>query len=99
MKSALEIALEKSKRMAGGEPDTSLTDEQKTRIAEIRKEYEAKIAQEEIMMKSEIDKLGPAAGTPDGRAYLDTVRGKFGAEKAKLTEAMERKIERVRQEK
>lgn len=99
MKSALEIAMEKSKQIAGGDTDTALTDEQKTRISEIRKEYEAKIAQEEIMMKSEIDKLGPAVQTPDGQAYVDVVREKFGGEKTKLIEAMEKKIDRVRVEK
>ena len=50
LKSAWEIALEKSKKMTGEEA-TSLTPEQKNEIAEIRKIYAAKIAEAEILVK------------------------------------------------
>ena len=96
MKSALEIALEKTKHISGEGEQGPLTEEQKTKIAGIRKEYEAKIAQEEIMMKSEIGKLGPAAASEEGKAYLDMVREKFASAKTRLTETMEKKIDQAR---
>lgn len=55
MKSALELAMEKVGKLQSDEGE--LTDEQRQRIGELRKQYEAKIAEKEIMMQSEIQKL------------------------------------------
>ena len=58
LKSALELAMEKTKKM-GGDEIPSLTSEQKEEIAQIRKVYEAKMAEVEILVqdkeKKEID--------------------------------------------
>ena len=58
LKSALELAMEKTKKM-GGDEIPSLTSEQKDEIAQIRKVYEAKMAEVEILVqdkeKKEID--------------------------------------------
>jgi hypothetical protein len=58
LKSALELAMEKTKKI-GGEEIPSLTGEQKDEIAQIRKVYEAKMAEVEILIqdkeKKEID--------------------------------------------
>ena len=58
LKSALELAMEKTKKM-GGDEIPSLTSEQKDEIAQIRKVYEAKMAEVEILIqdkeKKEID--------------------------------------------
>ncbi len=58
LKSALELAMEKTKKMGGDEIPT-LTREQKDEIAQIRKVYEAKMAEVEILVqdkeKKEID--------------------------------------------
>ena len=51
LKSALEIALEKSKKMGGDEEIVRLSSNQKNEIAEIRKVYEAKIAEVEILIQ------------------------------------------------
>jgi hypothetical protein len=50
LKSALDIALEKAKKI-GGEAEVSLSAEQKNEIAEIRKVYGAKIAEAEILIQ------------------------------------------------
>jgi hypothetical protein len=50
LKSALDIALEKAKKI-GGEAEISLSAEQKNEIAEIRKVYGAKIAEAEILIQ------------------------------------------------
>lgn len=63
LKSAWEIALEKSKKMMGEEETYHLTPEQKNEIAEIRKIYTAKIAEVEILVQDpekreiELDRL------------------------------------------
>jgi hypothetical protein len=49
LKSAWELALEKTKNV-GGEDAVTLTADQKREIAEIRKKYEAKIAEAEIIL-------------------------------------------------
>ncbi|MGA2955791.1 MAG: hypothetical protein ABSF48_08715 [Thermodesulfobacteriota bacterium] len=58
LKSALELAMEKTKKI-GGEEIPSFTGEQKDEIAQIRKVYEAKMAEVEILIqdkeKKEID--------------------------------------------
>ena len=58
LRSALELAMEKTKKV-GGDEIPSLTGEQKDEIAQIRKVYEAKIAEVEILVqdkeKKEID--------------------------------------------
>jgi len=63
LKSAWEIALEKSKKMGGEEDLVRLSSNQKKELAEIRKVYEAKIAEAEILIQDlekreiEIDRL------------------------------------------
>jgi len=62
LKSAWEIALEKSKKMSGEEP-VSLTPDQREEIAEIRKIFAARIAEAEILIQDkekleiELDRL------------------------------------------
>ena len=51
LKSALEIAMEKSKKMGGDEEIVRLSSQQKNEIAEIRKVYAAKIAEVEILIQ------------------------------------------------
>lgn len=49
LKSAWELAMEKTKNV-GGEDVVALTGDQKREIAEIRKKYEARIAEAEIIL-------------------------------------------------
>jgi len=49
LKSAWELAMEKTKNV-GGEEVVALTADEKQEIAEIRKKYEAKIAEGEIII-------------------------------------------------
>jgi len=51
LKSALEIAMEKSEKMGGDEEIVRLSSQQKNEIAEIRKVYAAKIAEAEILIQ------------------------------------------------
>ena len=49
LKSSLDIALERMKNIVG-EDEVSLSDDQKNRIAEVRKEYAAKAAEKKILL-------------------------------------------------
>jgi hypothetical protein len=59
MKSAYELAMERLAEASG--PTKSLTDEQKARIAEIEKKYEAQVAQEKLSCEAR----SAAAATPE----------------------------------
>jgi hypothetical protein len=62
LKSSLDIAMERMRKIVG-EEDLSLNDDQKHRIAEVRKEYEAKAAEKKILL----------AGTEELTAALQSV--------------------------
>ncbi len=49
LKSTLDVAMERMKNMVG-EDESKLTDAQKKRIAEVRKEHEAKTAEKKILL-------------------------------------------------
>ncbi len=59
MKSAYELAMERLEKASG--PTKKLTDEQKARIAEIEKKYEAKIAEQNLAYESQL----AGAGSPE----------------------------------
>jgi hypothetical protein len=92
MKTAYELAMErlrKQDREAGIEART-VTDEQKAEIAEVRRVYKARIAQEEVMFESKL------------RASLDpgereTFQLQLRHERERLTSEQEAKIEKIRQ--
>lgn len=90
-KSALELAMERLRKKDADEGlvERRLTDEQKAEIAEIRKVYSAKIAQEEILHRSKLN----TTWDPDERMKLEEG---YRRELQRLNEERERKIERVR---
>ena len=94
MKSALEIAMEKTAKMQEG---GSLTDEQRDKIGSLEKEYKAKIAEREIMAESKIKTI---AMQEEGRAFSEHVtqlREHLAQEKAQLEEEKAAKIKAVRE--
>lgn len=56
MKSALELAMEKADEAVGGAAGIKLTDEQKEAIDQVRKQYEAKWAEQEIAFKGQLER-------------------------------------------
>src|SRR5262245_29214682 len=73
-KSALELAMEKLRRRdeeAGVGKSTPLREDQKQRIAEIRREYEARLAQLEIMREAELRKALASPDPAEAIAKLD----------------------------
>jgi hypothetical protein len=90
-KSALELALERLKKKDAeqGVSDRPLTEDQKHEIAEVRKTYAAKLAQEEILFKSQM--LGLA--DYDARRQLEE---NYRRDVERLNHERDRKIEKIR---
>jgi dsDNA-specific endonuclease/ATPase MutS2 len=99
MKSALELALERTDhvRKAIRDEGLALTDAQREQLAEIEREYNAKIAEKDVMLQTEMRQLlmqyPPAEVVP----VIEQLRDKFIDEKRKLTEERNEKLARIRQ--
>jgi DNA repair protein RadC len=93
MKSALELAMEKSEKLGGAK---KLTDKQKEEIAEIRRVGEAKIAELTIMADGKLDKLLGATEGDELVLVRDEVTNELIREKAKAADKTERAVEKVR---
>ena len=91
-KSALELAMERLKKqdVERGVNERALTEDQKKEIADVRKTYGAKLAQEEILYKSK------TAGyiEPEARRALDD---NYRRDVERLTHERDRKIEKIRE--
>jgi len=57
MKSALELAMEKANEAVGGAEGIKLTDEKKEAIDQVRKQYEAKWAEQEIAFTGQLEQV------------------------------------------
>jgi len=90
MKSAYELAME---RLSKSSPTVKLTDKQKKEIAELDSKYQAKVAEREIGLKSEIAK---AAAQGDYEA-MEKLEQQLSAERKKLQAELEEKKEQARQ--
>ena len=90
-KSALELAMERLKKKDADEgvSERSLSDDQKNEIAEIRKAYAAKLAQEEILFKSKM------AGVFEHEAR-QTLQDNYRRDVERLNHERDRKIEKIR---
>lgn len=89
LKSAWEISQEKASALDGrGEAEIALSEEQKTRIADTRKECEAKIAEREVMLQNKFHSCGPEEA--------HQLREEFKREKKSLEDKRDEKIEAIR---
>jgi len=90
-KTAYELILErlKQKDKAEGVSDRPLTDEQRAKLAELRKVYEAKLAEREILHQSERRK----AADPEA---LEQLEQEYRRDRERLAAERDRKIDEVR---
>jgi hypothetical protein len=91
-KTAYEIIQERLKRQdreAGVEPQ-QLSEEQRSRIAELRKVYEAKLAEREILHHASLRKTG---GEPEAMEQLEQ---EYRRDRERTVSERERKIEGIR---
>ncbi len=92
-KTAYEIILERLKRKdreAGIEQQT-LSDEQRAQIAELRKVYEARLAEREILHQSSLRK---AAYDPEA---LEKLEEEYRRDRERIASERDRRIEQARQ--
>ena len=90
-KSAVELAMARFKKQDAdaGVTDRVLTDEKKSEIAEVRKTYGARLAQEEILFKSN------AQAAPDSESRR-TLEDNYRRDLERITHERDRKIEKIR---
>jgi hypothetical protein len=90
-KTAYELILErlKQKDRADGVSERPLTDSQKARIAELRKVYDARLAEREILHQSERRK----AADPEALAVLEE---EYRRDRERIAGERDRKLEAVR---
>ena len=94
MKSALEIAMEKTAKMQEGGP---LTDEQRDKISEIEKEYQAKIAEMEIMVESRIKMIATQEVGAEFSDQVTLLREEMAKEKGLFEQEKAEKIKAIRE--
>ncbi len=99
MKSALELALERTDhvRKAIHDEGLTLTDAQREQLAELEREYSAKIAEKDVMLQTEMRKLVLQYPPAEVGSVLAQLHDKFIDEKRKLMEEKEEKAARIRQ--
>jgi hypothetical protein len=97
MKSALELAMEKiNAQKSQAEAPVSLTDAQRQEISDLRKQYDAKIAEKDIMLQADIRQLMQRHPPQEALAAAQELREKFQQTKKALLEELEAKITAVR---
>jgi hypothetical protein len=91
-KTAYELILErlKQKDRAQGVSDKPLSDEKKARIAELRRLYEAKLAEREILHQSERRK----AGDPEA---LEQLEQEYRRDRERIASERDRKLDALRE--
>ncbi len=94
MKSALELALEKTAKMQDGGP---LTDEQREKISEIEKEFQAKIAEMEIMVESRIKMVAVQEAGAAFSEQVSLLREEMAKEKGLFEKEKTERIRVVRE--
>ncbi|HEY3121322.1 MAG TPA: hypothetical protein VGL15_11905 [Vicinamibacteria bacterium] len=90
-KSAYELAMErlKKKDQEAGVEERPVTDEQRAAIAEVRRVYEAKLAEREILHRASLRKTQD----PEERATLEE---QYRRERERVASERDRKIEEAR---
>ena len=91
-KSSYEIAMERlrKKDQAAGVEERSLSDEQRAAIADVRRVYEAKLAEREILHGAALRKTDD----PEARAALEE---EYRRDRERIGSERDRKLEQVRQ--
>ena len=97
MKSALELAMEKiNAQQSQAETTVSLTDAQRQEISDLRKQYDAKIAEKDIMLQANIRQLMQRQPPQEALVVAQELREQFQQTKKALQEELEAKIATVR---
>ena len=98
MKSAVELAMEKLGKQQGEASSTPLTDEQRQQISDLRQQYDAKIAEKEIMLQSEIRKVVQRRPPHEAVATVQDLQKQLQETKAALRKELEGKVAAIRRQ-
>ncbi|MDH5458451.1 MAG: hypothetical protein OEY26_07045 [Nitrospinota bacterium] len=97
LKSAWEISMEKSNKLVPGiEKQKKLTARQKEQIAEIRKEFKAKIADKDVTLQHKLNHLAERTRPEDLAIESEKLKQEFSEEKEQLEKEMEAQVEAIR---
>ena len=96
MKSAIELAMEKMGKLQSNKEVEPLSDEQRQQISDLRKRYDARIAEKEIMVQSEIRSLLRNRPPQEAAVTARQLQEQFQDTKKALQQEMEEKIAAVR---
>ncbi|MZG30860.1 MAG: hypothetical protein F3741_08655 [Nitrospinae bacterium] len=100
LKSAWELSLERSDKMAPElKNQKKLTKKQKQEIAEIRKEYAAKIADCDVSSQDKVRRLSDRVPPEEIEAKKAELEERYRLDKQALEEEMEKEVEAVRNRK
>ena len=96
MKSALELAMQKVNARQERAPVAPLTEAQRREIGELRKQYEAKIAEKEIMMQAEIRRTVRERPPQQAAVKVIELQTRFQESKKALQAELESKVAALR---
>lgn len=96
LKSAWELALEKTAGLKSDASEEKLSPEQRKKIAEIGKEYQARIAEKEIMFQTKLKKLPMECNPAELQQQAMLLSQSFAQEKNSLQEEKAQKIEAIK---
>lgn len=89
MKSAYELAME---RLEKNKPTIALTDEQKRELAAVESTYKAKLAEKELLLRGEIEKVRSVGDLEE----VEKLEKQLASEIRRLQEDLETKKEKLR---
>ena len=99
MKSALELALERTDhvRKSIQEEGLTLSEAQRAQLAELEREYSAKIAEKEVMLQTEMRQLFVRYPPVEAPVRAEELHQRFLDDKRKLAAEKEEKAAQIRQ--
>jgi len=96
LKSSWELALDKLQAKGETIAEDRLSEDQKHRINELRKQYAAKLAEREIMFKDKLNSLSSKVKPQDYLAQRADMEKNYLADVARFKQELEDKIAAIR---
>jgi len=97
LKSSWELSLERSEKLVPElKNKKKITKQQKEKINDIRREYQAKIADKDVMMQDKLRKLHDRIPPEEIQYATVELQKEFADEKKAFEEEMEKEIESIR---
>jgi hypothetical protein len=95
MKTALEIALEKTKNIVPQDDPNALSEEAKKKVRELNKEYDARIAEIEVRVAAKVREMQGQYSNQELQGILPEMLDQFKAEKDAINAERKEKVDAV----